>query len=463
MVADVEKYVQTCSRCIQRKTPAPKAPLVPIVTSQPLEVVSMDHLTLEPSKGGHQHILVITDFFTRYAVSVPIQNLSAITTAKAFINNFVVHYGIPQRIHSDQGGAFESRVVKELCNLLGIKKSRTTAFHPEGNGVTERFNRTLLQMLGTLDAPSKLDWKTQVAPLVHAYNCAPHAATGYSPYFLMFGRHPNLPIDIAMNVDRSTNSTPTVTEFATELRDRLTKSYDLARRLSGISKLRQKQLRDRKSQAAVLAKGDKVLVRKLHFSGKHKLANKWEPDIFVVIDQPNDDIPVYVVEPEVKDLRNRRRRTQRTVHRNHLLPIGSLLDPEIVPSEEPSVSRHEKRPDSDDTSEQSESDDDDHYTPGSIPVETETANPAEHHKDDSVGQPGETSAEGAVVPQPTTSASPPADVIDESACDVPDQAQSRYNLRRNRKPPERWGYSHPTNASRKLDIAQQLMQFLNDK
>ncbi len=131
--------------------------------------------------------------------------MSARTTAEAFFNNFVVHYGLPSRIHSDQGANFESRLIEELYTIKGIKKSRTTPYHPMGNGQCERFNRTLLDMLGTLNPDQKVDWKSHVATLVHAYNCTKHESTGYSPHFLLFGRHPRLPIDLAFGVNQSLN------------------------------------------------------------------------------------------------------------------------------------------------------------------------------------------------------------------------------------------------------------------
>lgn len=80
-------------------------------------------------------------------------------------------------------------------------KSRTTPYHAMGNGMTERFNRTLLDMLGTLEPHQKINWKSHVAPLVHAYNCTLHESTNESPYCLMFGREPRLPIDLAFGIN----------------------------------------------------------------------------------------------------------------------------------------------------------------------------------------------------------------------------------------------------------------------
>ena len=107
----VEEWISQCGRCIRRKTPASsqRAPLVSISTQFPLELVCIDFLTLEQSKGGHHNILVITDHFTRYAQAIPTRNKTAKTTAQTLFDNFIVHYGIPQRI---QGANFESKIVK---------------------------------------------------------------------------------------------------------------------------------------------------------------------------------------------------------------------------------------------------------------------------------------------------------------------------------------------------------------
>lgn len=171
MDKDVELWITECGRCTRRKTPTnQRAPLVNIVTNTPMELVCMDYLTLEASKGGYQHILVITDHFTRFAMAIPTRNQLARTTAEALFNHFIVHYGIPGRIHSDQGANFESKVIKELCAITGMSKSRTTSYHAMGNGMCERFNRTLLNMLGSLPSLKKANWKAYVNPLVHAYN-----------------------------------------------------------------------------------------------------------------------------------------------------------------------------------------------------------------------------------------------------------------------------------------------------
>jgi transposase InsO family protein len=165
----------------------------------------MDYLTIEPCKGGVQNILVMTDHFTKFAVAVPTRNQTAKTTADTFFHNFVIPYVLPKKIHSEQGANFMSNLLHDLCSLRGISKSRTTPYYPIGNGITERFNRTLISMLGTLQSDQKANWKVHIGPLVHAYNSTKHETTGFSPFYLMFGREPNLPIDLVFGLGNGHN------------------------------------------------------------------------------------------------------------------------------------------------------------------------------------------------------------------------------------------------------------------
>ena len=322
MTRDIEDWIKGCKRCLLRKSPdTDRAPLHNIVTYQPLELVCMDFLTLEPSKGGHQYVLVITDHFTRYALAIPTRNTTARTTAAMFFNHFVVHYGLPKKIHSDQGPNFESKITKELCEIMGVEKSRTTPYHPMGNGVCERFNRTLMAMLGTLEADQKRDWKSYLGPITHAYNSMRQDTTGQSPYFLMFGREPRLPVDLAFGIERQYQQ-KSMTKYVEDMKKKLVESYDIAAEAVKKSQARQKKVYDRKSKGAVIQTGDRVLVKVVAFDGKHKLADKWEEEPYVVLKQPNEEIPVYVVQKESGEGR------RRTLHRNLLLPIGHLLNDE---------------------------------------------------------------------------------------------------------------------------------------
>ena len=331
MHSDVEWYIKNCKRCVLRKTPTTeRAPLTNIHTYQPLELVCVDYLTLEQSKGGIQNILVITDHFTKFAQAIPTKNQTARTTAEALFKNFVVHYGIPSVLHSDQGTQFESNIIQELCKLLNIKKTRTTPYHPMGNGITERFNRTLIKMLGTLENNQKADWKSHIPSLVHAYNCMPQETTGHSPYYLMFGREPKLPVDIAFGLESGNQTSKT--RYIEDMKERLQKSYQLAMKSAQKAKERQKANYDLKTRGAKIEEGDRVLVKIVAFEGKHKIADKWEEDPYIVKRIPNPDIPVYTVRKENGQGKDR------TLHRNLLLPIGHLES--FRPTPTPRKSQH---------------------------------------------------------------------------------------------------------------------------
>lgn len=201
-----------------------------------------------------------------------------------------------------------------------MKKLRTTSYQPIGNGMTERFNRTLLNMLGSVENHQKVNWKQYIGPLVHAYNCTRHESTGQSPYLFMFGRNPRLPIDVVFGL-RKDDFEPS-TNYIKELKGRLSKAYQLAEEAANKAIEKQKQMYDTKVRGANISIGDKVLVRILAFDGKHKLSDKWEEEPYTVITQPNTDIPGYTVRRE-----NGTGRT-RTLHRNLLLPIGFIYDKE---------------------------------------------------------------------------------------------------------------------------------------
>ena len=200
-----------------------------------------------------------------------------------------------------------------------MTKSRTSPYHPAGNGMTEKFNRTLLDMLGTIEPSKKSDWKNYVSPIVHAYNCTRHSSTGFSPYYLMFGREPRLPIDLVFGLEINQPKQPR-TKYVQDMRERLRHSYQLASEAAKKSGKRQKKYYDIKSRNSFLHVGDRVLVKIVAFDGKHKLSNKWEEEVYIVLDQPNESIPVYVVGKENGDGR------KRTLHRNLLLSIGTITD-----------------------------------------------------------------------------------------------------------------------------------------
>ncbi len=187
-----------------------------------------------------------------------------------------------------------------------------------GNGAVERFNQTLLKMLGTLEEYAKSDWKTYVAPLVHAYNATTHESTGFSPHYLMFGWHPRLAIDAYLGVDNVTDESGSRETYTKKLKKRLDYAYKVAADEARKQSTRHKAIYDTSVRESTLDVGDRVLVRNVGIRGKHKLADRWEKDPYIVQRIPNPDVPVYEVQKESV------RGPVRTLHRNLLLPFTSI-------------------------------------------------------------------------------------------------------------------------------------------
>ena len=298
MQTEAIQHVLKCTRCLRRKTPSHVAPLQPIHVTQPLELVHMDYLSLEPSKGNIENVLVITDHFTRYALAYPSKTQTVQATARILWDNFICHYGFPEKFISDQGRNFESYLIKELCKIAGVKKLHTTPYHPQGNGQCERFNSTLCNMLGTLSEEEKSDWKSYLGCMTHAYNCTKHASTTYSPYYLMFGRHPRLPIDVEFGLPKSNSGDKSSTSrYVQKLRRRLNYAFQKATKVPNQQANKYKSSYDKSIRGPQLQEKDIVLVKIVAHKGRHKLQDKWEPEEYVVVEQPIAGTPVYRVQP----------------------------------------------------------------------------------------------------------------------------------------------------------------------
>lgn len=200
MSADVAEWCQACERCqVAKQTqPAARGLMGHLLASRPNEIVAMDFTELEPCRSGQENVLVMTDVFSKYTLAVPTRDQRASTVAQVLVTEWFLKFGIPARIHSDQGRNFESSLIQQLCSLYGVEKSRTTPYHPQGNGQCERFNRTLHNLLRALPVSRKRDWSSCLPQVLYSYNTTPHQSTGESPFYLMFGQEPRLPVDFLL-------------------------------------------------------------------------------------------------------------------------------------------------------------------------------------------------------------------------------------------------------------------------
>ena len=235
MKRDIEHYVTRVCSYLKQRWPniVPRAPMENIRTSAPFELVSLDLFHLEKSKGGYEFILVIVDHFTRFAQAYATTNKSARTAANKLYNDFILQFRFPARILHDQGGEFENQLFHRLEECCGMVRSRTTPYHPQGNGKTERLSQALLFILRTLPEHKKSRWKDSLNIVVHAYNCTRQEATGFSPYFLLIGRPPRLPMDLIFGIKSAScsNYPAYVKEWQTATKE----AYELAAKRSQLS------------------------------------------------------------------------------------------------------------------------------------------------------------------------------------------------------------------------------------
>ena len=296
MATSVHSHVSRCTQCVVAKVSQPRVrmPMRHLIAFRPLEVVAIDFVKIDKGRGGIEDVLVITDVFTKFTQAVPCKDQHADTVAKVLRDHWFTKFGIPSRIHSDQGRNFEGEVVKELCKLYGIKKTHTSPYHPEGNAQAERFNRTLFSLIKSVNPLTRHRWPEFLSHLVFVYNSTPHCTTGIAPYTLMFGREPLIPLDqILGRTDCDWNQ-----EFVKQQSELLERTNQIVQDRINQSAHRNKVLHDEKAPGfgKDIPVGTQVLLRKRAFPGRHKIKDAYERDRYIVV-WHNVEKDVYAIRP----------------------------------------------------------------------------------------------------------------------------------------------------------------------
>ena len=316
MSADIKRWVQECERCQVAKDSGsvPHSFMGHLLASEPNEIVAIDFTLLEPSRNGVENVLIMTDVFSKFTVAVPTRDQRASTVAQVLVTEWFYRFGVPSRLHSDQGRSFESALIHQLCCLYEVAKSRTTPYHPAGNGQCERFNRTLHNLLRTLPASRKRDWVSCLPQVLFSYNTTPHQGTGESPFYLMFGREPRLPIDFLLGRVQDPVRGE-VQDWVVEHQARLNVAFEGARERLLTAAGRRKERHDQRVREVPLSVGQLVYVRDLGVRGRHKIQDVWSPVVHQVLTAPAHQGAVYTVAP-VQNLHQ-----ARTVHRDMLKAV----------------------------------------------------------------------------------------------------------------------------------------------
>ncbi|KAL7870652.1 hypothetical protein SRHO_G00081490 [Serrasalmus rhombeus] len=315
MFTDIKQWCQECERCQVAKDSGqvPHSFMGHLLASRPNEILAIDFSMLEPSRNGMENVLVMTDVFSKYTVAVPTRDQRASTVAQVLQMEWFYKFGVPSRIHSDQGRSFESALIHQLCCLYGVERSRTTPYHPAGNGQCERFNRTLHNLLRTLPTSRKQDWASHLPQVVFCYNTTPHQGTGESPYFLMFGQESRLPVDFLLG--QLQDPMPGgIQDWVLEHQARLKLAFEGARERLLVAAGRRKERYDQRIRDVPLHEGQLVYLRDHSARGRHKIQDVWSSVVHQVLRAPSGEGAVYMVAP-INDLCK-----VKHVHRNMLNP-----------------------------------------------------------------------------------------------------------------------------------------------
>ena len=293
---EARRYIKKCFRCITSKVPMPtiRPPQRHLLAFRPQEIIAVDFLKLDRGRGGFEDVLVNTDVFSKYCQAVPCKDQTAVTVAKVLRDAWFTRYGVPSRIHSDQGRSFENAIVAELCKLYNIQKSRTTAYHPAGNGQCERFNKTLCSLLRSLNPKDRRRWPELIQHMVYIYNTTPHRITRVTPHFLMFGRRPTLPVDHLLNnlhSDWSEDYTQTQQKL-------LEKAYKIVcdRQRETARKEEERQQARARGDVPTLEIGERVLLKREAFTGRHKLQDKFDDRPYIILAK-NEEGDLFQIRP----------------------------------------------------------------------------------------------------------------------------------------------------------------------
>ena len=312
MTRDLRNRIKKCGHCRKYEAAPPVAPMKPLTSSGPGELLHVDFTSIEemmPLKEEPviHNVLVLQDHFSKYVVAYVVKDQTAHTAAET-----------PAYLVSDQGRAFTGHIITHLCELYGVQKLRTSLYHAQTNGQVEHMNQTIICMIGKLEEDKKAYWSEHLSELLLAYNATCSTVIGYSPYYLLFGRRPRIPVDYLFPTLHDSPHQTKMEVSAAAMQKRLKEAFAVARHLTSEEVTKQCHYYDRKAGAVALQPGDVVMVRTDGFVGKWKVKDQWEDGGFIVESQLEDWL-VYKVKCPTSD--DRRKPKYWILHRNSLLLV----------------------------------------------------------------------------------------------------------------------------------------------
>ena len=245
MYRDVQEHCNTCVDCIMRKGhPSNQfGESYSIPARRAFEIIGADICgPLRKTESGNRYILVFTDHFTKWVEAFAIPRQDAQTVAEYFVREIVARHGAPEKILTDRGKAFIGEFMTEVTNKLSVTQLKTTAYHPQTNGLTERFNKTLADMLSMFVSSHQKDWDQFLPFVLFAYRTSVHSTTGETPFFLMHGRDARLPVDLVLE-SNDTDGFTSIQDYKKQLVETLTRVQQEVQQITNVLQ----QQRERKA------------------------------------------------------------------------------------------------------------------------------------------------------------------------------------------------------------------------
>ena len=260
MRSDIRKWCRACLVCATRKIgQATKPPLCPIPVAGPFDCVGVDVLQLPHTLDGNQYAVVFVDYLTKWPEVFAVPDQTAETIANLFVKEIISRHGVPAKLLSDRGTNFLSELMQEICKLMGTEKVNTSSYHPQTDGLVERFNRTLTAMLAKTVEKDGRDWDHRLPYVLFAYRTSLQESTRESPFHLLYGRDARLPTEAALSHPRTCYQVD-LDDYKVDLVANLSDAWELARKNVQRAQKQQKRQYDYHTTKPTYHIGDRVFV-----------------------------------------------------------------------------------------------------------------------------------------------------------------------------------------------------------
>ena len=342
MRKDLERKCENCTLCQARSTAGKKriAPLQTINVGIRFSKVAADIRgpVTRAKTSGAKYILVLTDYLTKYVVCVPLERTTAEDVARAIVEKWVLTFGAPDCLHTDQGSNFCSELLLEVCKSFGIEKTRTSPYHPQGNGMVERHNRVVADVISKYCANNPSSWDQMIPYLNFVYNTTVHKTTGQTPFSLVFGQECKYPIDLLL--PKAPGHEIAKCEFARWLNEQFREAHMNARETLVYKQERQKDMYQKNVFGEELKPGERVWLFAPHKAKSKKFFLPWDGP-YNIIEKTS--------EVNYKISKDANAKKWQIVHYNRLKPVKEENE---LPRMETRSSHQEKWPSHQNTNDQ---------------------------------------------------------------------------------------------------------------